>query len=84
MGAPLRFTYIRTGLEYVPAARRRDLVAHLASWCDRLIIGVFSEQAHEHVTEGLVRSWDFTIAGRTERAHREPTMAYRCSWIDAR
>jgi len=80
---PMRFTYIRTGLEYVPLGRRRDLVTNLLGWCDRLVIGVFSEQRHEHVTEELVESWGFSVAGRTERAHREPIMAYRCIWIDA-
>jgi hypothetical protein len=80
---PMRFTYIRTGLEYVPVGRRRDLVAHLLTWCDRLVIGVFSEQRHKHVTEELVGSWGFSVAGRSERAHREPIMAYRCIWIDA-
>jgi hypothetical protein len=81
---PKRFTYIRTGLEYVPVGRRRDLVTHLLGWADRLAIGVFSEQRDEHVTEGLVESWGYPVAGHCERAHREPVMAYRCIWIDAR
>jgi hypothetical protein len=79
---PMRFTYIRTGLEYVPIPRRRQLVEHLVGSSDRLIIGVFNEQAVEHATEELVRSWGFPITGRTERPHREPTMTYRCFWID--
>ena len=32
---PMRFTYIRTGLEYVPPRRGRDLVRHLLAHCDR-------------------------------------------------
>ena len=79
---PMRFTSVRTGLEYVPARRRRDLVSHLLGWCDRLVIGVFSEQRHEHVTEELIESWGFSVTGRTERAHRDPILAYRCFWID--
>ena len=79
---PVRFTYIRMGLEYVPATRRRELVEHLLGSCSRLVIGVFNEQRDEHATEDLLRSWTVRVAGRTERAHREPAMAYRCVWID--
>ena len=80
---PMRFTYIRTGLEYVPAARRRALVEHLLATCERLVIGVFNEEANERATEELVRSWGFPIAGAAEREHREPPIRYRCLWIDA-
>jgi hypothetical protein len=79
---PTRFTYIRAGLEYVPVSRREDLVRRLRASCDRLIVGVFNEQAGERPTEELVRGWGFPIAGRSERPHREPSMAYRCFWID--
>ena len=80
---PTRFTYLRTGLEYVPLPRQEDLLRHLSDFCERLVIGVFNEQIHEHATEELVRSWGFPITGRSERPHREPSMAYRCFWIDA-
>jgi hypothetical protein len=52
------------------------------AFCERLVIGVFNEQIHEHVTEELARSWGFPITGQSERPHREPSMAYRCFWID--
>jgi len=81
---PRRFTYIRTGLEYVPRHRRRELVDRLLGWCERLIIGVCNEEARARPTEGLLRSWRYRIAGRTERAHRnKPAMEYRVLWIDA-
>lgn len=81
---PHRFTYIRTGLEYVPRDRRRELVERLLGWCERLIIGVFNEQAHARPTEELLRQWGHRIAGRSERAHRsKPGMDYRVVWIDA-
>jgi len=35
-----RFEFVRTGLEYVPARRRPELVEHLLGFCDRLIVGV--------------------------------------------
>jgi hypothetical protein len=81
---PHRFTYIRTGLEYVPRRRRRDLVERLLGWCERLIIGVFNEEAQARPTEELLRSWGHRVAGRSERAHpRKPGMEYRALWIDA-
>jgi SAM-dependent methyltransferase len=80
---PRRFTYIRTGLEYAPPDRGRALVEHLLSWCDRLIVGVFNEQAGEPATEQMLRDSGFAITGSTERDHTEPSMRYRCLWIDA-
>lgn len=81
---PHRFAYIRTGLEYVPRYRRRELVERLLGWCDRLIVGVFNEEAHARPTEELLRSWGYRIAGRTERANRgKPGIDYRVLWIDA-
>lgn len=83
--APRRFTFIRTGLEYVPNRRRRDLVERLLGWCDRLIIGVFSEAALARPTEKLLRSWGFAIAGRSERANlKKPGIDYRVLWIDSK
>jgi len=81
---PHRFTYVRAGLEYVPRHRRRDLVERLLGWCERLIIGVFNEEAHARPTEGLLRSWGIRIAGRSERANRRKHgIDYRVLWIDA-
>ena len=81
---PHRFTYVRTGLEYVPRHRRRELIERLVGYCDRLIIGVYSEEAHARPTEELLRSWGHAIAGRSERGnHKKPGIAYRVLWIDA-
>lgn len=81
---PMRFDYVRTGLEYVPAHRRRDLVAHLLSFCDRLIVGTFNEHESERTIEELLRGFGYRIAGRSERAHRRSAgMEYRVLWIDA-
>lgn len=82
---PRRFTYVRTGLEYVPRHRRHELVERLVEWCERLIVGVFNEETHARPTEELLRSWGYAIAGRSERANRKkPGMEYRVLWIDAR
>lgn len=81
---PHRFTYVRTGLEYVPRHRRRELVDRLLGNCDRLIIGVFNEEVHARPTEQLLRSWGHIISGRSERANRrKPGIDYRVLWIDA-
>jgi len=80
---PHRFTYVRTGLEYVPRHRRRELVERLLEWCERLIIGVFNEEAHARPTEELLGSWGHVVVGRSERANRrKPGVDYRVLWID--
>jgi SAM-dependent methyltransferase len=89
---PRRFDFVRSGLEYVPARRHRDLVARLlrdyVAPGGRLIIGTFNEERdetrREPPQEALVASWGFTIAGRTERPHyHDPRLVYRAFWIDA-
>lgn len=76
------FDFARTGLEYVPARRRRELVDHLLDVADRVIVGVFTEELASRPTEGLLRSWGHEIAGRSERPHRDARLAYRCVWVD--
>jgi len=80
---PRRFDFVRTGLEYVPPPRRRDLVAHLLEFCDRVIVGSYNEEVEERALERAVESWGFTIAGRSERAHRDPRVMRRVFWIDS-
>lgn len=81
---PRAFTYVRTGLEYVPAARRRELLARLLASCERLIVGVFNEHESERTTEELLGSWGVAVAGRSVRVNRrKPGMEYRVLWIDA-
>src|SRR5207245_8654873 len=83
--SPRRFSFVRTGLEYVPKPSRQELVERLLSFCDRLIVGVYNEERAASPTEDLVRSFGFEIAGRSERLHpRHPELAYRCLWIDSR
>jgi 2-polyprenyl-3-methyl-5-hydroxy-6-metoxy-1,4-benzoquinol methylase len=80
---PHRFDVIRTGLEYVPEPRRRDLVEHLLAYGKRLVVGVFNEERDRRAREALVESWGFAIAGRSERSHPHPRLAYRAFWIDS-
>jgi hypothetical protein len=83
---PMRFDYVRVGLEYVPAHRRRDLVAHLLSSVvaedGRLIVGNVNEEVGVRETEEFLRSWGFRVTGGTERAHRDSRLAYRSVWVD--
>ena len=81
---PQRFTYVRTGLDYVPKHRRRELVERCLGWGDRVVIGVFGEHETERTTEDLLRGWGFEVAGRSERAHRrKPGMEHRVLWVDS-
>ena len=81
---PHTFSYIRTGLEYVPRRRRRELVERLLGRCRRLITGVFNEEHEARPTEELIGSWGLRVAGRSERPNRrKPQMAYRVLWLDS-
>jgi hypothetical protein len=78
-----RFDVIRSGLDYVPAPHRPKLVEHLLGFCDRLVIGVFNEERDEPGLAGIVAGWGFAIAGRAERPHPHPQLAYKTFWIDS-
>jgi len=89
---PMRFDYVRTGLEYVPIRRRKDLVARLLDRVvapgGRLILGTNKEEKDqprvEPWWEDLVAGWGFSIAGRSERPHYvDDRFLYRVFWIDA-
>ena len=81
--APRTFTYVRAGLDYVPPARRRDLVDRLLGFGDRVVIGVFNEHESERTTEDEIGSWGIEIAGRSVRRNPwKPGMEYRVVWID--
>jgi SAM-dependent methyltransferase len=87
---PHRFTFVRTGLEYVPPGRQRALVEQLLGEVvapgGRLIIGVYSEEHAYLRTEPAevdrVARWGFAIAGRAARPHpQDPRLAYHVFWI---
>jgi SAM-dependent methyltransferase len=89
---PQRFDFVRTGLEYVPPRRQRDLIERLLREIvapgGRLIVGVYSEEVDATRAgpseEARVAAWGFRIACRTERPHlRDPRLVYRAFWIDA-
>jgi hypothetical protein len=80
---PRGFDVVRTTLDYVPDPRRRALLEHLLSYADRVVIGVFNEERELRTQEELVAGWGFEIAGRSEREHPHPRLAYKAFWVDA-
>jgi SAM-dependent methyltransferase len=78
-----RFDVVRTGLDYVPRPRRRQLLEHLLSYADRVVVGVFNEERERRALENVVGSWGLSIGGRAERLHPHAQLAYRAFWIDA-
>lgn len=89
---PRRFACVRTGLEYVPARRQPDLIAHLLAQVvapgGRLIIGTYNEEC-DATRPGpslaeQVESWGFAVRGGSERPHyHDPRLVYRVLWLDA-
>jgi len=89
---PMRFDFVRTGLEYVPLRRQSDFVARLlrdvVAPGGRLIIGTYGEERDDTRVEPSVEEqlahWGFPISGRTERPNRRDSrLVYRVLWIDS-
>ena len=82
------FDFVRTGLEYVPARLRPELVRHLLDVAvapdGRLIIGAHSELASSQPQrEGEVARWGFRVAGRIEVPHaQDHRVVRRAFWIE--
>jgi SAM-dependent methyltransferase len=83
---PMRFDFVRTGLEYVPRSRRQEFVQRLLTSYlhpgGRLIIGMHTEIRTERPIEEAVSGWGDVIAGRIERPHSDPRAVRRAFWID--
>jgi SAM-dependent methyltransferase len=82
------FDFVRTGLEYVPAPLRAQLVGHLLEHAvvpgGRLIIGAFSEPAGSpsHL-QAEVASWGFIVAGAADVRHaQDQGVVRRAFWLD--
>ncbi len=85
---PQRFDFVRTGLEYVPHRRRRDLVHRILdgflSDGGRLIVGTYTgESTRPDSLEEEIASWGLAVAGRASRPHRDDRLRYHVLWIDA-
>jgi len=83
---PMRFDFVRTGLEYVPPSSRQEFVRRLRTRYlnpgGRLIIGMQTELRSESSIEGTVSEWGNVIAGRVERSHSDLRAVRRAFWID--
>jgi SAM-dependent methyltransferase len=84
--APRRFTYVRTGLDYVPGARRRAYVGRLLGDFvepgGRLIVGTYNEEVAADTTASALEGWGFRVAGRSSRPHTHPALSYKVLWIE--
>jgi len=84
------FDFVRTGLEYVPAPLRAQLVGHLLEHVvapgGRVIVGAYSEPAGSPPQlRAEVASWGFSVAGATEVPHaRDHRVVRRAFWLDKR
>ena len=88
-----RFDFVRTGLEYVPDRRQKDLIDHLlhdvVAPGGRLIIGTYNEevmQTQDHpFLETKLKTWGYSVAGRSERRHyHDERLMYRVLWLENR
>jgi SAM-dependent methyltransferase len=80
---PRRFDIVRADLVYVPAPRQRELLEHLLSYADRVLLGVFNEERDRRKREELVSEWGLRVTGRSERPHPDERLAYRAFWVDS-
>ncbi|CAA9376774.1 bifunctional 2-polyprenyl-6-hydroxyphenol methylase/3-demethylubiquinol 3-O-methyltransferase UbiG [uncultured Nocardioides sp.] len=81
-----RFTYVRTGLDYVPAPRAPAYVAGLLRLLEpggRLVVGTFNEERGKDRLAAAVAGWGLEVSGRSSREHRRPELAYKAFWVDA-
>jgi SAM-dependent methyltransferase len=83
---PRLFTFVRTGLEYVPDRSRPAYVDHLLTFLEpggRLILGKHNEETDRDDLAAGVESWGHRIAGRGTRPHRHPALSYKVFWVEA-
>lgn len=83
---PVPFTFVRTGLNYVPRRRQKEYVQILLDCAvspgGRLIIGTINEEKEIHYIEDQLTRWGFTINGRSNRPHSDKRIEYKIVWID--
>ena len=84
---PRRFDYVRTAIEYVPADRRADYLAHLLDSTvapgGRLIVGKLNELRAEQPVSAFALEAGLPVTGEVRRPHKHPDLEYTVFWIDA-
>ncbi len=82
---PMRFDFVRTGLEYVPRRRREGFVHHLLDHVvapvGRLIIGKTNENRGESQVADSLRSWGWTGIREVRRPHAHPDVEMSVVWV---
>ena len=84
---PVKYDFVRTGLEYVPLGRQRDFVEHLltnyTAQGGRLIIGIYNEERDSRKLEEDVCKWRYQPAGYCEKSKpSNEIVSYKMLWID--
>ncbi|MGN6574573.1 MAG: class I SAM-dependent methyltransferase [Nocardioides sp.] len=83
---PMRFRFVRTGLEYVPAGRREAFVRHLVENVvapgGRLIVGKTNENRGELGIAGSLRSWGWPGVHEARWPHEHPEVEMSVVWFD--
>jgi SAM-dependent methyltransferase len=84
---PMKYNFVRTGLEYVPLERQRDFVHHLfANYVEqngRLIIGLYNEERDSRELEEKFCAWGYQLSGYCEKSKPDnEIVSYKMLWID--
>jgi len=83
---PRRFDFVRTGLEYVPAARQAEFVRHLLERAvvpgGRLIVGKNNENRAQPLIAQNLRAWGWPNVHEVRRSHDHPEVEISVVWFD--
>jgi SAM-dependent methyltransferase len=84
---PMKYDFVRTGLEYVPIGREKDFIGHLLdnyiAQDGRLIIGLYSEERDSRELENQIRDWGYNTTGYCEKSKTDnEVVSYKLLWID--
>jgi SAM-dependent methyltransferase len=84
---PVKYDFVRTGLEYVPVGREKDFINHLLvnyiAQDGRLIIGLYSEERDSRELENQIRDWGYSLTGYCEKSKPENSIvSYKMLWVD--
>jgi len=83
---PMRFRFVRTGLEYVPGRVRETFVHHLLDNVvapgGRLIVGKNNENRGESKIADNLRSWGWSDVREVRRPHDHPGVEISVVWLN--
>jgi len=82
---PILFQFVRTGLDYVPPARRelfvRHLLDHVVAPGGKLIVGKNNENRGESEVAESLRCWGWSGVGEVRRPHTHPEVETSVVWL---